>query len=130
MHGFYIGYAHGADHRLNVPFVAFLIIPYRVRSKIADDVFTNTGFKEAAAKGYYGDDYDQHMIDKKVKEIQNNYDNKQKVMDKFNGDQDLAKKFMNDTVPEYAQYGITDMRYLYKNDIRFLNQFDKMDRDN
>ena len=28
------------------------------------------------------------------------------------------------------KYGITDMRYLYKNDIRFLNQFDKMDRDN
>lgn len=81
-----------------------------VDKKIADDVFSNTGFKEAAAKGYYGDDYDQHMIDKKVKEIQNNYDNKQKVMDKFNGDKDLAKKFMNDTVPEYAQYGITDMK--------------------
>ena len=28
------------------------------------------------------------------------------------------------------KYGITDMRYLYKNDIRFLSQFDKMDRDN
>ena len=27
------------------------------------------------------------------------------------------------------KYGITDMRYLYKNDIRFLSQFDKMDRD-
>ncbi len=27
------------------------------------------------------------------------------------------------------KYGITDMRYLYKNDIRFLSQFDKLDRE-
>ena len=27
------------------------------------------------------------------------------------------------------KYGITDMRYLYRNDVRFLSQFDKMDRD-
>ena len=27
------------------------------------------------------------------------------------------------------KYGITDMRYLYRNDVRFLNQFDKLDRD-
>ena len=26
------------------------------------------------------------------------------------------------------KYGITDMRYLYRNDVRFLNQFDKLDR--
>ena len=26
------------------------------------------------------------------------------------------------------KYGITDMRYLYKNDVRFLSQFDKFDR--
>ena len=26
------------------------------------------------------------------------------------------------------KYGITDMRYLYANDVRFLNQFDKMDK--
>lgn len=26
------------------------------------------------------------------------------------------------------KYGITDMRYLYRNDVRFLNQFDQMDR--
>ena len=26
------------------------------------------------------------------------------------------------------KYGITDMRYLYKNDVRFLKQFDKLDR--
>ena len=26
------------------------------------------------------------------------------------------------------KYGITDMRYLYRNDVRFLSQFDKMDR--
>ena len=25
------------------------------------------------------------------------------------------------------KYGITDMRYLYENDIRFLTQFDRMD---
>ena len=27
------------------------------------------------------------------------------------------------------KYGITDMRYLYKNDVRFLTQFDQMDRE-
>ena len=27
------------------------------------------------------------------------------------------------------KYGITDMRYLYRNDVRFLNQFDQMDID-
>ena len=27
------------------------------------------------------------------------------------------------------KYGITDMRYLYRNDVRFLTQFDKMDKD-
>jgi len=27
------------------------------------------------------------------------------------------------------RYGITDMRYLYTNDIRFLNQFDRKDED-
>ena len=27
------------------------------------------------------------------------------------------------------RYGITDMRYLYRNDVRFLNQFDRMDNE-
>ena len=27
------------------------------------------------------------------------------------------------------KYGITDMRYLYRNDVRFLSQFDKMDKE-
>lgn len=81
-----------------------------IDKKIADDALSNTGFKEAAVKGYYGDDYDQHMIDKKVREIQNNYDNKQKVIDKFDGDKKQAKEFMNDVVPEYVNYGITDMK--------------------
>ena len=27
------------------------------------------------------------------------------------------------------KYGITDMRYLYANDIRFLSQFDRKDED-
>ena len=64
-------------------------------------------------KAYYGDNYDQHVIDKKIKEIQSDYDNKQKVEDKFNGDKKLAKEFMNDVVPEYAQYGITEMKDIF-----------------
>ena len=84
-----------------------------VDQKIADDLFSNTGFKEEAMKAYYGDNYDQHVIDKKIKEIQSDYDNKQKVEDKFNGDKKLAKEFMNDVVPEYAQYGITEMKDIF-----------------
>ena len=84
-----------------------------IDNKISDDLFSNTGFKEAFAKEYYGDDYDQHMINKKVNAIQSNYDNKQKVLDKFDGDKDSAKKFMNSVVPEYVQYGITDMNDIF-----------------
>ena len=84
-----------------------------IDNKISDDLFSNTGFKEAFTKEYYGDDYDQHMINKKVNEIQSNYDNKQKVLDKFDGDKDSAKKFMNSVVPEYVQYGITDMNDIF-----------------
>ena len=84
-----------------------------VDKKIADDIFSNTGFKEEAAKGYYGDDYDQHLINKRIKEVQNNYDNKQKVLDKFKGDKKSAKEFMNNVVPEYAQYGITEIKDIF-----------------
>lgn len=74
------------------------------------NVVSDSGFKEAAQKGYYGDDYDQHLIDKKVKEVQNNYEYKEKVLKKFKGDKDKAREFMTDVVPDYVNYGITDMK--------------------
>lgn len=86
---------------------------YKVADSIGTSVgknFSDSGFKEAAIEGYYGDDYDQHLINKKIKEMQSDYDINQKVLRKFDGDKVKAKDFMNDVVPEYVNYGVTEMK--------------------
>lgn len=86
---------------------------YKVADSIGDSIsnrFSNSGIKEAMSEGYYGDDYDQHLIDKKIKEVQDNYQNREKVLKNFDGDKKKAKEFMKDVVPDYVNYGVTDMK--------------------
>lgn len=80
-----------------------------IDSRISNSI-SNSGIKEASVEGFYADDYNQHLIDKKIKEVQNDYENKEKVLKKFNGDKDKTKDFMKNVVPDYVDYGITDIK--------------------
>ena len=66
------------------------------------------GTKEAFEKEYYGkDEYQDRQIQKNVKEMKRDNELRMKLEEKL-GSKEKAKKYIEEEIPEYIKYGISD----------------------
>ena len=80
-------------------------------AKAAVDTFGVNGTLDYAKQNYYTDDgWNKKQIQDNIKNFKNNFENKEYVRNKFNGDKEKMNEFMNNVVPMCQEKGLTDMK--------------------
>lgn len=80
-------------------------------AKSAIDNVSVGGTFDYMKQNYYGEDeWNEKQIRDNTKAFQKNFENKEYIRNKFNGDKEKMSKFMNEVVPMCQEYGLTDMK--------------------
>lgn len=80
-------------------------------TKTAIDTVGVDGTFDYMTQNYYGkDEYNEKKIKDNTRAFQNNFENKEYIRNKFNGNKEKMSRFMNEVVPMCQEYGLTDMK--------------------
>lgn len=77
---------------------------------VADSVGVDGTFDYMKQNMYTSEEWNDKQIDKNIKDFQNNFENKEYIRNKFDGNKEQMERFMKDVVPKCQKYGLTDMK--------------------